>query len=110
MLTLVVDEVCATDAGRLVAAGEGAEATLSDWLPAPALPPPLLLPLSAGVVGCCSGAGVAGGSGVVGASGSDVVVVVTAGEPASCAAETAGSAQTAARMSIPLTRAPAPFI
>jgi hypothetical protein len=44
------------------------------------------------------------GSGVV------VVVLVAAGVPESCAADTAGTAQIAARTSIPLARALAPFI
>jgi len=38
-----------------------------------------------------------------------IVVVVSAGVPASCAAETAGTTQIAARTSIPLARALAPF-
>jgi hypothetical protein len=54
-------------------------------------------------VGAGEGAGV-GGSACV------VVVVLSAGVPESCAAETAGAAQIAARTSIPLARALALFI
>jgi hypothetical protein len=55
---------------------------------------------ASGVVGAAAGA--------TGSAG--VVVVVASGVPESCAAEMAGAAQIAARTSIPLARALAPFI
>jgi hypothetical protein len=66
---------------------------------------------SAGVSACGASGDASAGAGK-GAAGSAGVVVVVASVvvPASCAAEIAGTAQTAARTSIPLARALAPFI